>query len=62
MSPRQTSEEYRLQQQRSLIGFGVYYKLNGNLKCINVDLVGGPSNQNGYDSVEAFRYQKIIRN
>ena len=53
MSPRQTSDEFREQKTRSLIGFGLYYKEEN--ECINVDLVSSPLRQTGYDSVEAFR-------
>lgn len=56
MSPRQVSYEYRSQEQRTLIGYGVYYRnLNGDLECLNVDLVSLMQGQTGYDSVHAFR-------
>ena len=55
MSPRQTSDEFREQKTRSLIGFGLYYKEENEVKCINVDLVSSPLGQTGYDTVEAFR-------
>ncbi len=60
MSPRQPSDEYRKQQLRSLIGFGIYFKdQDQKIKCINVDLVGGYSskslNQSAFDSIQAFR-------
>lgn len=55
MSPRQISEEYRQQQQRSLIGFGIYFKVDQSIKCINVDLVSESLTQTGLDVIEAFR-------
>ncbi len=57
MSPRQVSGEYRNQEQRTLIGFGIYYKdENNSLLSINIDLVSNNQGQTGYDSVNAFRY------
>ena len=56
MGPRQVSSEFREQQQRTLLGFGVYYK-NGNneLKYVNIDLVSSNLSQKGLDSVNGFR-------
>ncbi len=56
MSPRQISSEFRNQEQRTLIGFGIFYKdINGKLQSINIDLVSNNQGQTGYDSVNAFR-------
>ena len=56
MSPRQISSEYRDQEQRSLIGFGVFYRNeNGSVDCINIDLVSKNPDQKRYDSVNAFK-------
>jgi hypothetical protein len=56
MSPRQVSGEYRRQEQRTLIGFGVYHKINEVVHCLNIDLVSNNQGQSGYDSVNAFRF------
>ncbi len=56
MSPRQVSSEYRNQEQRTLIGFGVFYKdSNNNLECLNIDLVSNIRSETGFDTVNAFR-------
>ncbi len=56
MSPRQVSSEYRNQEQRTLIGFGVFYKdSNNNLECLNIDLVSNIQSETGFDTVNAFR-------
>ncbi len=56
MSPRQVSREYREQEQRTLIGFGLYFKnTNGDIDSINIDLVSNNQGQSGYDTVNAFR-------
>jgi len=56
MSPRQVSSEYRNQEQRSLIGFGIFYRNdNGIVDCLNIDLVSKNHDQKGYDSVNAFK-------
>ena len=56
MSPMQVSAEYRNQQQRTLLGFGVFYKNRiGELQVLNIDLVSNNQGQSGYDTVNAFR-------
>lgn len=56
MSPNQVSQEYRNQQQRTLIGFGIFYKDSQNeLECLNIDLVSNNQSQTGYDTINAFR-------
>ena len=56
MSPRQVSQEYRKQEQRTLLGFGVFYKDSQNeLECLNIDLVSNNQSQTGYDTINAFR-------
>lgn len=59
MSPRQTSNEFRQQEQRTLIGFGIYFKdENNNIECLNIDLVSNNQGQTSYDSVNAFRLKR----
>ena len=56
MSPNQVSQEFRKQKQRTLIGFGIFYKDSHNeLNCLNIDLVSNNQGQSGYDTVNAFR-------
>ena len=56
MSPRQVSSEYRKQEQRTLIGFGIFYKNeDDDLKCFNLDLISKNQGQSGFDTVNAFR-------
>ena len=63
MSPRQVSKEFRLQEQRTLIGFGIFYKnANGHLDCLNVDLVSNNQGQAGFDTVNAFRLINVTKN
>ncbi|CAF1001538.1 unnamed protein product [Brachionus calyciflorus] len=57
MSPRQISREYRKQQQRTLLGFGIYHRDDNNLiKLINVDIIASFLSQKGKDVVSAFRF------
>lgn len=57
MSPRQVSKEFRNQEQRTLIGFGIFYRdANYELDCLNIDLVSNNQGQAGYDTVNAFRF------
>jgi hypothetical protein len=55
MSPRQPSREFYDRKQRSILGFGVYYKENGSLKCKNIDLISHNLNQTGNSTVQAFK-------
>lgn len=56
MSPRQVSKEFRKQEQRTLIGFGIFYRdENDELDYLNINLVSNNQGQAGYDSVNAFR-------
>lgn len=56
MSPRQVSGEYRKQEQRTLIGLGIFYKdEDGKLTCLNLDLISKNQGQAGFDTVNAFR-------
>lgn len=56
MSPRQVSSEYRKQETRTLIGFGIFHRdSNDIVKCLNVDLVSNNKGECGYDTVNAFR-------
>jgi hypothetical protein len=56
MSPRQVSSEYYQQQQRTLIGFGVYYKDSSEIvQCLNIDLVSENLQERGFETVNAFR-------
>lgn len=61
MSPRQVSLEYRNQQLRTLLGFGIYYKENNMLKSINVDLISSfQENETGNDVVNGFRLIEFL--
>ena len=55
LTPRQVSREYYNQQQRSLIGFGLYYREHEKVKCINIDLISSNLKQSGNSTVCSFR-------
>ena len=55
MSPRQINREFYNQQQRSVLGFGLYYRVDDNVKCINIDLISDVLEQSGYTVVSSFR-------
>ena len=55
MSPRQISKEFYKQQQRSILGFGIYYKNNNKLECINIDIISDVLEQSGFTVVSSFR-------
>lgn len=61
MSPRKVSLEYRKQQTRTLLGFGVYYNENDSIKCYNIDLISSFQEEDtGFDVVNCFRYNLKI--
>ena len=61
MSPRQVSREFREQQQRTLIGFGIFYINHfGELDCLNIDLVSNNQGQSGFDTVHSFRFNIFV--
>ena len=55
MSPRQISKEFYKQQQRNILGFGIYYKNNNKLECINIDIISDVQEQSGFTVVSSFR-------
>ena len=56
MSPRQVSREFYSQQQRTVLGCGIYYiKDDGTRDCINVNLISDNLSQKGYSVVHSFR-------
>ncbi|RNA12862.1 hypothetical protein BpHYR1_013257, partial [Brachionus plicatilis] len=61
LSPRQPSNEYRNQLSRTVFGFGVYYKINNFVECMNIDLVSGLQNtENASEVVKNFRFLKNL--
>lgn len=56
-SPRQPSNEYRNQISRTVFGFGIYYKKNGIVEFLNIDLIScHPSSETGLEVIQNFRY------
>ena len=55
LSPRQPTEEYYNQRQRTFLGFGIYYKEGDQVKCLNVDIVSDVLEQGGFTVVSCFR-------
>ena len=56
MSPNQVGDEFTKQEQRTLLGFGIFYRdQQGVTQCLNIDLVSNNQGQSGYDTVNAFR-------
>ena len=55
MSHRQISSEYYEQKQRTILGFGIYYRDGTLIKCLNIDIVSDILDQTGYSVVSSFR-------
>ena len=58
LSPRQLSEEYYEQRQRTVLGFGIYYRVGDEVKCLNIDIISDVLEQSAYAAVSCFRYFK----
>ena len=56
MSPRQIGQEYYNQQQRTVLGFGLYHRENKKVTCINVDIISDILDQTSFFVICAFRY------
>ena len=55
MSPRQISSEYYNQKQRTILGFGLYYREAAKTKCLNIDIISDVLEQTGYTVVSSFK-------
>ncbi|CAF1001690.1 unnamed protein product [Brachionus calyciflorus] len=52
LSPRQPSNEYRNQISRTVFGFGIYYKKNGIVEFLNINLIScHPSSETGLEKI-----------
>ncbi|RNA02663.1 ubiquitin carboxyl-terminal hydrolase 7 [Brachionus plicatilis] len=61
LSPRQPSNEYRNQVSRTLFGFGIYFKKNDTVECMNIDLISCLQNsETGAEVVKNFN--RFLRN
>lgn len=57
LSPRQISSEYYEQQERSCLGFGVYFVNDENIiECINFDVISFDNKQTGFAAIRGFRF------
>lgn len=56
MAPRATSEQYYSQKQASCLGFGIYFKINEKIKCLNIDIVSDHLEQDAYAVIRAYEY------
>ena len=56
MSPRQISSEYYNQKQRTILGFGLYYREAAKTKCLNIDIISDVLEQTGYTVVSSFKW------
>jgi hypothetical protein len=55
LSPRQPSEEYYNQKQRSILGFGIYHWVEDEIKCQNVDIISDILDQTAFSVISCFK-------
>ena len=55
MSPRQISEEFYNQKQRTLLGFGIYNRVSNGIKCLNINIISDHLGQKCSDVISAFK-------
>lgn len=59
MSPKSTNDEYYKQKQASILGFGIFYRNENGIKCLNIDIVSDCMEQDASSIIRAFDF---IRN
>jgi hypothetical protein len=60
LSPRATNDEYYRQKQSSILGFGIYYKNENDLKCLNIDVVSDCLEQDASAIIRAFDFVRSL--
>ncbi len=56
LSPRQPSEEYYNQKQRSILGFGIYFWAEDTIECLNIDIISDILDQKAFSVISCFKY------
>jgi hypothetical protein len=59
MGPRATNTQWYNQKQASCLGFGIYYKNENSIKCLNIDIISDCLEQDANAVIRAFEF---IRN
>ncbi len=58
---RQEGQEFFNQKHRTLLGFGIYYREDNKIKCLNIDVISDIIEQTGFTVVSSFRYTFYLK-
>jgi hypothetical protein len=60
MSPRATNNQWYNQKQASCLGFGIYYKNETSIKCLNIDIISDCLEQDANAVIRAFEFVRNL--
>jgi len=60
MSPRATNNQWYNQKQASCLGFGIYYKNETSIMCLNIDIISDSLEQDANAVIRAFEFVRNL--
>jgi hypothetical protein len=60
MSPRATNDQWYNQKQASCLGFGIYYKNETSIRCLNIDIISDCLEQDANAVIRAFEFVRNL--
>jgi hypothetical protein len=60
LSPRGTNTQWYNQKQASCLGFGIYYKDENVIKCLNIDIISDCLEQDANAVIRAFEFVRNL--
>jgi hypothetical protein len=55
LSPKQINSEFYRQKSRYFLSFGIYFRKQNKVECLNVDIISDNLKQTGFSVISAFR-------
>jgi hypothetical protein len=60
LGPRATNTQWYNQKQASCLGFGIYYKEEMNIKCLNIDIISDSLEQDANAVIRGFEFMRQL--
>lgn len=60
MGPRSTNTQWYNQKQASCLGFGIYYKDETSIKCLNIDIISDSLEQDASAVIRGFEFVRNL--
>jgi hypothetical protein len=60
MGPRSTNTQWYNQKQASCLGFGIYYKDESRVKCLNIDIISDSLEQDANAVIRCFEFVRNL--